>query len=145
MTETIHIGGLELEFLHSKDDTDASLDVFRMTVQPNARVPVPHYHETWDETVYGLSGRLAFTVDGKEITLSPGDSVFIKRGVVHGFSNPFAEPGICLSVLTPGVLGTTYFREIAELVAAGKPEPARMKEIMLKHRLIPVPPQPDPS
>ena len=30
--------------------------------------------------------------------------------------------------------------EIAELVAAGKPDPARMKEIMLKHRLIPVPP-----
>jgi hypothetical protein len=41
MAETIRMGGLELEFLHSKDDTDQSLDMFRMTVQPNARVPVP--------------------------------------------------------------------------------------------------------
>jgi hypothetical protein len=28
--------------------------VFEMTVQPNARVPVPHHHENWDETIYGL-------------------------------------------------------------------------------------------
>lgn len=139
MIEAIRIGGLQLEFLHSKDDTAGSVDVFRMTVQPNARVPVPHYHETWDETVYGLSGTLTFRVDGREIALSHGDSVFIKRGVVHGFSNPLQEPATCLSILTPGVLGTAYFREIAELVSSGAPDPGRMKEIMLKHRLIPVP------
>ena len=23
-----------------------------MTVQPNARMPVAHYHESWDETIY---------------------------------------------------------------------------------------------
>jgi quercetin dioxygenase-like cupin family protein len=140
MVETIRIGGLLLEFLHSKDDTDASLDMFRMTVQPKARVPIPHYHETWDETVYGLSGKLTLRLDDKEAVLSPGGSLFIKRGVVHDFRNPFDEPATCLSVLTPGVLGIAYFREIAALVASGAPDPARMKDIMLKYRLIPVPP-----
>ena len=56
MPEVIHVGGLELRFLHNKEDTGGSLDMFEMTVQPNARMPVPHYHETWDETIYGLSG-----------------------------------------------------------------------------------------
>jgi hypothetical protein len=50
------MGSLELEFLHSKEDTAGSLDLFKMTVQPNARMPIPHYHESWDEAVYGLSG-----------------------------------------------------------------------------------------
>jgi quercetin dioxygenase-like cupin family protein len=140
MKETIRIGGLELEFLHSKDDTANSVDMFRMTVQPNARVPVPHYHESWDETVYGLTGTLTFSVDGRQVALAPGESLFIKRGVVHGFSNPTHDPASCLSVLTPGVLGKGYFREIAELAASGAPDPARMKAVMLKHGLVPVPP-----
>lgn len=51
MVETIRIGGVTLRFLQSKEDTGGSVDVFEMTVQPNGRVPLPHYHESWDETV----------------------------------------------------------------------------------------------
>ena len=30
--------------------------MFEMTLQPSARMPVPHYHESWDETgVLGLA------------------------------------------------------------------------------------------
>jgi quercetin dioxygenase-like cupin family protein len=132
------MGGLVLEFLHGKDDTENSLDMFRMTVKPNARMPVPHYHESWDETVYGLNGTLTFRVDGRDIAVGPGQSLFIRRGIVHGFANETQEPAICLSVLTPGVLGAAYFREVAALLAAGAPDPVRMKETMLRHRLIPV-------
>ena len=55
-SETIGMGGLELGFLQSKEGTAGSLDVFEMTVQPNARMPVAHYHESWDETIYGIAG-----------------------------------------------------------------------------------------
>ena len=40
MSETIGIGGLELRFLQTKDETADSLDAFEMIVQPNARMPV---------------------------------------------------------------------------------------------------------
>ena len=138
MAETIRIGGLELEFPHSKETIGDTLDIFRMTVQPKARVPVPHYHESWDEVVYGLSGTLHFNVDGEDVPVGPGDSLFIKRGVVHGFSNKTEEPATCLSVLAPGVLGPAYFREMAALLAAGPPDPARLKETMLRYGLVPV-------
>lgn len=78
--ETIRLGGILLEFLHSKDDTDSSLDMFRMTVEPKARVPVPHYHESWDEAVYGLSGTLNFRVGGDDIALGPGQSLSSSGG-----------------------------------------------------------------
>jgi hypothetical protein len=45
-SETLGIGGLELRFLQTKEETAGSLDAFEMTVQPNARMPVAHYHES---------------------------------------------------------------------------------------------------
>lgn len=136
--EVINMGGLRLEFLHSKDDTDNSVDVFRMTVLPKARVPAPHYHESWDETVYGLDGVLTFLLDGQTVALGPGQSIFIRRGIVHGFRNDGDVPATCLCILTPGVLGPAYFREIAARIEAGPPDPAVIKEIMTRYGLVPV-------
>jgi quercetin dioxygenase-like cupin family protein len=139
MPEIIRIGAVELRFLQSKDETGGSLDIFEMTLQPNARMPVPHYHESWDETVYGLAGTSTWQVDGRDIEVVPGRTVFIKRGIVHGFTNRSGEPATCLCVLTPGMLGPAYFREIAALVASGVPDPAKLKETMLRYGLVPVP------
>ncbi len=138
MPEVIRVGGLELRFLQSKDDTGGSLDMFEMTVSPNARMPVPHYHESWDETVYGLAGRTTWQIDGQDIDVGPGRTIFIKRGVVHGFRNDTQEPTTCLCVLSPGVLGPAYFREVAALIAGGAPDLAKMKETMLRYGLVPV-------
>ena len=139
MPELIRIGGLELQFLQSKEDTAGGLDMFEMSVPPNARMPVPHYHESWDETVYGLQGVTTWSVDGRDVSVGPGQTVFIKRRAVHGFRNDTHEAAKCLCVLSPGVLGPAYFREMAALVAGGRPDPAKMKEIMLRHGLVPVP------
>jgi quercetin dioxygenase-like cupin family protein len=140
MPEIIRFAGLELRFLRSRETGEDSLSLFEMTVQPNARMPVAHHHESWDETVYGLSGVLTMRVDGEDIPLREGETVFVRRGVVHAFRNDGNEPARCLCMLTPGVLGPVYFREMAALVAAGgPPDPARMRETMLKHGLVPVP------
>ena len=140
MPEIIDFGSLQLKFLHSGEETDGDLDLFEMTLQPNARMPIPHHHEGWDETVYGLAGISSWRIDGKEIDIGPGESVFIKRGVVHGFTNRSAEAATCLCILTPGVLGPQYFRDMAGLLAAGSPDPLKMKETMLRYGLIPAPP-----
>ena len=140
MPEIIDFGSLRLKFLQSKDDTAGGIDVFEMTVQPNARMPVAHYHDSWDETIYGLSGTTTFRIDGKDIDLKSGETVFIKRGVVHGFANRTAAPSTCLCFLSPGVLGPQYFRDMAALLKGGTPDPARMKETMLRYGLIPAPP-----
>ncbi|MGK6316841.1 cupin domain-containing protein [Neorhizobium sp. DT-125] len=136
--DAIKIGGLTLEFLHSKDDTTGSLDLFRMTVQPNAKVPAPHYHQSWDEAVYGLAGTLVFRIDGTDQAIGPGGSAFIPRGVVHSFRNDSEEPATVLNILTPGVLGPAYFRELADLMAAGgPPDPEKVKAIMTRYGLVP--------
>ena len=140
MFEHIDMGSIQLRFLQGKDDTGSNLDIFEMTLQPNGRMPVPHYHESWDETVYGLEGTSVWRVDGKDIALTPGNTVFIKRGIVHGFFNQSGEAAKCLCILDPGALGTGYFREIAALLANGAPDLAKMKAVMLRYGLVPAPP-----
>jgi hypothetical protein len=78
-------------------------------------------------------------MDGEDVVLEPGQSIFIKRGIVHGFRNDAQEAASCLCILTPGVLGPGYFREAATLLAGGSPDPAKMKEIMLRYGLHPAP------
>ena len=137
--EKITIGGLEIRFLQSKHTTSGSLDLFEMTVQPNARMPIAHYHESWDETIYGLDGALIFRVAGEDIVIEPGTTTFIPRGTVHGFRNDSQKPVTCLCLLTPGVIGPEYFREMADILASPPPDPVKMKETMLRYGLIPVP------
>ena len=87
-----------------------------------------------------LEGVSTWRVDGRDIDLTPGETVFIKRGIVHGFTNRSDGPAACLCMLSPGALGPQYFREMAALLAGGAPDPAQMKATMLRYGLVPVAP-----
>lgn len=137
MPEIIEFGSLQLRFLRDKHGTNGSLDMFEMTLSPEGRMPVPHHHEDWEETVYGLAGTVTYTVEGEPHDIPPGATLFVPRGRVHGFHNRSGAPATCLCVLTPGVLGPEYFRELAALVITGKPDPAELRRVMLRHKLIP--------
>ena len=140
MAELINVGAMQLRFLRTKDDTSGALDLFEVMIPPNSRMPVPHYHRDWEETVYGLEGIVTWMVAGKRIEVGPGDDLFIPRGVVHGFVNETQAIAKMLCVLTPGVLGPEFFREVAVAVGGSvPPDPARMVEIMKRYGLIPAP------
>ena len=140
MAELINVGAMQLRFLRTKDDTSGALDLFEVMIPPNSRMPVPHYHRDWEETVYGLEGIVTWMVAGKRIEVGPGDDLFISRGVVHGFVNETQAIAKMLCVLTPGVLGPEFFREMAVAVSSSvPPDPARMGEIMKRYGLIPAP------
>ncbi len=136
--DVIRIGGLAIRFLQDRHATGGALDLFEMTVQPGGAMPVPHFHESWEETIYGLSGVSTWRVAGEDIAVQPGQSLFIRRGVVHGFRNDGAAPAGCLCMLTPGALGPAYFREMAAALAEGPPDPARLGAIMRRYGLVPV-------
>ena len=141
--DVIRAGPIEVRFFLESAQTAGSVTMFDFLVPAGARVPVPHSHEAFDETLSGLSGTLTWTLDGKETRVGPGDVLFIPRGHVHGFVNAGAEDARQLSAITPGLLGPAYFREIGEVVnAGGPPDLAKIAEVMRKHGLRPVPPKP---
>jgi len=137
--ETIKIGQTTIDFLLESADTNGSVAMFEFGVPAGAKVPLPHYHEHYDETIYGIEGVITFTVEGKPIDIAPGESYFIPRGAVHWFNNLRAENAKALAVITPALLGPNFFKECSEIVnAGGPPDIEKLRTVMNKHGLVPV-------
>jgi quercetin dioxygenase-like cupin family protein len=137
----IQIGALSVVFHVDPNQVDGSVTVFECFAPAHARMPAPHSHDNFDETVFGLEGVTTFMVAGEQIDLHVGESQFIQRGVVHGFDNRGDDDARFLAIITPGLLGPSYFEEIAAVVAGGgPPDIEKIGEVMRRHGLTPAPP-----
>lgn len=136
--QVIRVGPIEVRFRLEAGQTAGSLTMFEFLVPARARVPVPHSHDAFDETVYGLEGVTTWMLDGQKMRVGPADVLFIPRGRVHQFENLDTQDARVLSVIAPGLLGPEYFREIAEVVnPGGPPDVERIMEVMRRHGLRP--------
>jgi len=139
-SEVISAGGLTMEFLLEGSDTGGSVAQFVVAVPVGATVPAPHSHDAYEETLFGLEGTLTWTVAGEERRVGPGEALCIRRGVVHGFSNPGPDAARQLVTVTPGVLSPTFFRELGSVftaAASGPPDRAQIGAVMRRHGLTP--------
>ena len=138
--EEIRIGGIAVRFLLEGEQTNGELAMFEFDVTAGTKVPAPHSHDGYDETIYGLEGTLTWSVDGDAHEVGPGEVLLIPRGAVHHFDNTGDADARALGVVTPGILGPDYFREMAEVAAAaagGPPDLAAIGAIMRRHGLTP--------
>ncbi len=135
--EIIRIGPLAIRFLLTGEDTNGSVSVFEVTVPAGQKLAAPaHKNETYEETLYGIAGKLTWTIDGKAIDVGPGEAVCIPRGAVHRFDNFGTVDAKQLSIVTPAVMGPAYFREASAVInaaAGGPPDTAKMIEIFRRH------------
>jgi quercetin dioxygenase-like cupin family protein len=143
--ETIRLGPLAVRFLVTGENSSGTVAVFEVTVPVAQRLNAPaHSHDHYEETIYGVSGVLTWTVDGKQIDVGPGQALCIPRGAVHRFDNNGTEDVKGLCVITPAAIGPQFFRECAGVINAavgGPPDRTEMIEIMRRHGLTPAPPQ----
>jgi quercetin dioxygenase-like cupin family protein len=141
--ETIGTRGLTVRFLLTGDDSHGTLAAFELLVPAAQRLPAPaHSHDHYEETIYGISGVMTWTVDGKQIDLGPGQALCIPRGAVHRFDNNGSDDVKALCMITPAAIGPGYFREVFAVLnatAGGPPDRAKIAEIMLRHGLTPAP------
>jgi quercetin dioxygenase-like cupin family protein len=139
--EIIRIGQIGIRFLLEAADTGGSVAMLEFTVPAGAKVPLPHYHRQYDETIYGVHGVMTFTVEAKVLDIGPGETSFIPRGAIHGFNNLKQTDAKALAIVTPALIGPDFFEEMAAIVnAGGPPDVEKLKRVMLKHGLVPVMP-----
>jgi quercetin dioxygenase-like cupin family protein len=141
-SEEIRIGQLVIRFRLEGEASGGSVAVFEFDVPPGAKVPASHSHDGYEETIYGLEGVLTWAVEGRKLNLGPGEVLCIPRGAVHRFDNGHAVIAKMLAIVTPGILGPDFFREMAAVVNAavgGPPDPAAIAEVMRRHGLTLVP------
>jgi quercetin dioxygenase-like cupin family protein len=139
VNEEIKVGELAIRFVIEGEGSGGSVAAFEFDVPAGARVAAAHSHDGFEETVYGLEGVLTWTVDGVETEVSPGEALFIRRGTVHHFDNTGDVDAKALAIVTPGILGPDYFREIAAALDAtdGPPDLTAIAAVMRRHGLTP--------
>jgi quercetin dioxygenase-like cupin family protein len=59
-----------------------------------------HVHKDAEEVIYMLSGKGISGLGEIEVEMAQGDTMFIPRGAVHWFYNPFDEPVEMIFVYT---------------------------------------------
>ena len=139
--EIIRLGQITIQFLLEAADTKGTMAIFEFMVPVGEKVPVPHFHKNYDETIYGIEGTITFVVDGKTVEVEPGQSYFIPRGAVHGFNNLKQVNAKALAIITPARIGPDFFKETAVVVnTGGPPDIEKLKAVMTKHGLVPAMP-----
>jgi quercetin dioxygenase-like cupin family protein len=140
--EEIRLGEMAVRFLVEGEQSAGSVAVFEFDVPAGAKVAAAHSHDGYDETIYGLAGVLTWTVEGAPTDVGPGEALHIPRGAVHHFDNTGDVKASALAVVTPGILGPDYFREVAAVLddaAGGPPDLAALAAVMRRHGLTPAP------
>jgi quercetin dioxygenase-like cupin family protein len=102
-------------------ETDGTLAVGHAVVRPGGEPPL-HVHAREDETFYVLDGKITFQRGGERIETGAGDTVFMPRGVQHGFA-VITETASLLQVFTPGGLEEA-FRSLSQAAPADELPPA---------------------
>ena len=136
----IKVGAMAIRFLVEGAESGGSVAMFEFDVPVGTKVAAAHSHDAYEETVYGLAGVLTWTLDGTPIDVGPGEALLIPRGAVHQFDNTGEVDATALAVVTPGLLGPEYFREVAAILGAaagGPPDFAALGAVMRRHGLTP--------
>jgi quercetin dioxygenase-like cupin family protein len=136
--EEIRVGQLAIRFLVEGEESNGSVAMFEFDVPAGTQVAAAHSHDAYEETIYGLEGSLTWTVEGTPIEVGPGQVLCIPRGAIHKFDNTSPSDAKQLAVVTPGILGPDYFREVAAILdaaAGGPPDFDALGEVMRRHGL----------
>jgi quercetin dioxygenase-like cupin family protein len=74
-TEMVQVGALRVRFLVEAADSNGSASVFECFVPADSKMPAPHSHDAFEETIYGLEGTTTWRVDGRTLDIPPGQAI----------------------------------------------------------------------
>jgi quercetin dioxygenase-like cupin family protein len=143
MHQTIRVGEMSVTFLKTRHETEGAFDLFELTIPPFTRIPLPHIHRKYDETIFGVDGTMIWTlqVEGKDkpTEVRRGTTLLIPRGTPHFYANRTHTAARILCLQTPGVLGPEYYLEVAALyLTSPHPNLAGIGAIMSRYGIVPV-------
>jgi quercetin dioxygenase-like cupin family protein len=130
--QVIHAYGEELQF-HLTGPQTGGKYVLWTEITPPGGGPPPHYHENEDELFHVLAGRVEFFKDGRWTEVPVGTSVFMPRGVVHGFRNVGSTPLKQLILTSPAGFDVFIQRSAPEFTKPGGPDMGQVIAIAAEH------------
>ena len=114
--------------------TQGEFGMFRRDITPRGGGADPHFHRTFSESFYVISGTVRL-YDGKDwVEATAGDFLYVPRGGIHAFSNDADEPASMLILFAPGIARERYFMALDEMRRSGqKLTDAERTEFLASH------------
>ena len=100
--------------------TQGRFGLFELRMTAGAGRADPHFHRTFSESFYVLSGTMRLYDGGGWIDASAGDFLHVPEGGVHGFRNDSDAAATMLILFAPGAPREAYFRELADISSSGR-------------------------
>ena len=112
--------GMIQRFVAPGSVTQGRFGLFELHLPAGGGRANPHFHRTFSESFYVMSGTIRLYDGGRWIDGSAGDFLYVPEGGVHGFGNDSDAVATMLILFTPGAPREAYFREVAEVSASGR-------------------------
>lgn len=113
--DIVYPNGNTARYLVTGEQSDRSLGLYQWNMGPEPSGPGPHFHRSFSESFYVLSGSVRI-FDGNEwLDTRPGDYVYAPPGGLHGFRNESGEPASILILFAPGAPRESYFEGLLNL------------------------------
>jgi mannose-6-phosphate isomerase-like protein (cupin superfamily) len=124
---------IEVRYLATGDSTDGLFGLYRWDAKPHAGGAAPHFHKTFSESFFVLSGTVR-VYDGEHwIDADAGDFIYVPPGGIHGFSVDSDEPASMLLLFTPGAPREPYFEGLSRLAAGRQFSEEEWSAFVLEH------------
>ena len=108
--------------------------LFRWDAPARSGGPKPHFHRTFSEAFFILSGSMEVLAGADWTVTKTGDYLYVPEGGIHGFRNDGDEDASMLILFAPGPPRERYFEELAEIARSGRaPTPEEWTELYARH------------
>ena len=109
-----------LRMVATGTDSGGRFGLTEYHLAPRSQGASPHFHTTFSESFYVMSGELTLYANGRWQPYRAGDFALVHEGGVHGFRNDGDDPVSFLILFAPGIARENFFAEIAELARSGR-------------------------
>jgi mannose-6-phosphate isomerase-like protein (cupin superfamily) len=100
--------------------TEGRFGLFEWHMKPNSGGPGAHFHKTFAESFYIMSGAVRLFDGDRWTEAGPGDFKYVPEGGIHAFRNESPDAASMLILFAPGIPREDYFRELADIAATGR-------------------------
>jgi quercetin dioxygenase-like cupin family protein len=122
--------GGKAHFLATGSMTNGEFGLYKWEMSPNPGGADPHFHRSFSESFFVLSGTVRLYNGRSWADAVAGDFKFVPEGGIHGFKNESGEPASMLILFAPGAPREEYFEGLLRLGEMSEEEKA---EFFLKH------------
>jgi quercetin dioxygenase-like cupin family protein len=133
------VTGERLVFEQTSADTDGEFVLFECFVQPSGFVAAAHVHPFQQERFQVIEGTVTFRLDGRELTVAPGETICVPAGMSHQFWNAGDDEARFACEVRPALQFEELIETMFSLAQEGKtnrkgmPNPLRLAVIARAH------------